>query len=106
MSARICWCGSTVTQTVVSGIRCACLKAAPEQLSSTTSKAVCLLTVSWLVASAAISVGNFVTTTTGGKGLAATTANQLCLGYAISASTADGQVIELLMTGPFRYSST
>ena len=74
--------------------------------SSSQAANVRLHGISRLSVSAAIAVGAFVTTTTAGLGLGATTANQLCLGVALSASTASGQNIELLMTGPFRFSST
>lgn len=47
-----------------------------------------------VVASGAISVGDLLTATTGGKAIATTTANDFVFGRALQAATQDGDVIE------------
>lgn len=64
-----------------------------------------LLGMTKLSAGGAISVGDFVTATTGGQGLAATAALQKCIGIANSATTTVGHLIEVRMFGPVIYST-
>lgn len=71
--------------------------------SSNQAANVRLIGKSKLVAGGAISVGAFVTATTGGTGLAASTSGQRCIGIANTASTGAGQVIEVVMLGPLQY---
>lgn len=44
-----------------------------------------------------VSIGDMVTCTTGGQALTANTTGQWCIGFAESASTAAGQVIEVFL---------
>lgn len=67
--------------------------------SSNQAATVRLLGKSKVVAGAAIGIGTFVTATTAGTATAGTTAATLCIGRACSASTAAGQLIEVLMLG-------
>lgn len=48
-----------------------------------------------MVASAAISIGDWVTTTSAGKAVATTTDKNVVLGRALEAATADGDIIEV-----------
>ena len=54
--------------------------------------------VAKVVASAPISIGAYVTATTGGKAVTTTTAGQVVRGIALTAATADGDLIEVLLT--------
>lgn len=74
--------------------------------SSSQAAIVRLHGISRLSANGAISTLDLVTSSTDGQGVTATTANEMVLGRANSASTAAAQLIELVMTGPSRFSST
>lgn len=52
-----------------------------------------------VTASAAISVGDYVTATTGGKAVTTTTDKHKAAGIALEAATADGDIIEIWLTG-------
>lgn len=55
------------------------------------------LGTSKVVASAAVSVGDLVTATTGGKVVTTTTDHNVIVGRALEAAAADGDVIEVLL---------
>jgi hypothetical protein len=56
--------------------------------------------VTKLVAGGTIAVGNLVTSSTAGTGIACTTTGEFYLGRAESASTAAGQIISVRLAGP------
>lgn len=49
-----------------------------------------------------IAIGDLITSDAAGKGVVADTIGDLAYGIALEASTADGDVISVLMTGPIR----
>jgi hypothetical protein len=49
-----------------------------------------------------IAIGDLITSDAAGKGVVADTIDDLAYGIALEASTADGDVISILMTGPVR----
>lgn len=51
-----------------------------------------------VVASAAISIGDWVTTTSAGKAVATTTDKNVVIGRALEAATADGDIIEIQLS--------
>ena len=53
----------------------------------------------------AIVINDPITSDANGKGVKADTAGDVAYGYALEASTADNDVISILMTGPFRIHS-
>lgn len=53
-----------------------------------------------LSASAAIAIGDWVTSSTGGQGVTATSTGEKVIGVAVTASTAAGQLIDIFMFGP------
>ncbi len=55
-----------------------------------------------VVASAAIAIGAYVTSTAAGKAVTTTTAGNVVIGRALEAAAADGDIIEIQLTN-FRY---
>lgn len=55
-----------------------------------------------VVASAAITKGAWVGSTNGGKAVAKTSNGDVVRGFALEAASADGDIIEVLLVGPFR----
>ena len=49
-----------------------------------------------------IAIGDLITSDAAGKGVVADTIGDLAYGIALEASTADGDIISVLMTGPIR----
>lgn len=64
-----------------------------------------ILGLSKCSAGGTVSIGDWITSTTAGQALTATTTGQRCIGKANSASTAAGQIIEVFMFGPLFYTA-
>ena len=59
-----------------------------------------------VVASAAISIGDKVTAAAGGKAVTTTTAGHIVRAIALEAAAADGDIIEVMLVGPFSHAIT